>query len=126
MPDPALSRITRDELLRKGRSLLQQMRDYAHFLRDEYQGDFSGQVYVMAEHLREELTAFTARNTTPRTAVKPRLTAAQVYYITHVYPEHCTPEEVQGPYETEITTEEDRQYWETAARTIEAILQQNP
>ena len=46
------------------------------------------------------------------------VTAAQVYYITKVYPETVTDEESRTEYEKNICTPANRLYWETVAKII--------
>jgi len=49
------------------------------------------------------------------------ITAAQVYYITRVYPERITQAEALEVYECDIKTEEDITYWEAAADKINEL-----
>lgn len=49
------------------------------------------------------------------------ITAAQLYYITHVYPERITHIEALEEYERDVKTEDDRSYWEAAATTINEL-----
>jgi len=56
-----------------------------------------------------------------RTA-EPGLTAAQVYYVTHVYPERVTDREARGTYDIAILTADDRSYWESAARVLTELV----
>jgi hypothetical protein len=48
----------------------------------------------------------------------PNLSAAQVWYVAHVYPERVTPEEAQASHDLEVKTEADRTYWIAAARVL--------
>ena len=50
------------------------------------------------------------------------ITAAQLYYITNVYPECITHKEALEEYERNIKTEEDRSYWEAAATIVNKLI----
>lgn len=49
------------------------------------------------------------------------ITAAQVYYIAHVYPEKITHAEASEVYERDVKTKDDRSYWEAAANVINEL-----
>ncbi|HET7641728.1 MAG TPA: hypothetical protein VFK47_23655 [Ktedonobacteraceae bacterium] len=51
-----------------------------------------------------------------------KLTAAQVWYITRVYPETVTEAEVIEDYDKEVTTEADRSYWEATANILNKLV----
>jgi hypothetical protein len=46
------------------------------------------------------------------------ITAAQVWYVAHVYPEHVTDEEARESYDFDVRTGADRTYWEVAAKVL--------
>ena len=55
------------------------------------------------------------------------LTAAQVWYVTRVYPERVTHEEASPAYDEHVTYTDDRAYWDSAARVLnELALRESP
>ena len=52
------------------------------------------------------------------------LSSSQVWYITQVYPESVTADEVQSQYEEAVTTDSDKAYWEAAARLLNQFCQE--
>lgn len=49
------------------------------------------------------------------------ITAAQLYYITKVYPEKVTHVEALEVYERYIKTDDDKSYWDAAATVVNKI-----
>ncbi len=50
------------------------------------------------------------------------ITAAQLYYVTNIYPEDVTHEEAIGVYNERITEESDKSHWEAAAKAITKLV----
>ncbi len=55
-----------------------------------------------------------------------KITAAQLWYVSRVYPERVTDEEAKRDFDIRVTKEADVAYWESAARVVSDLVNNRP